>query len=111
MIVAPPLPNLPHVNFSEDNSPVMGTLIDLIKVDPKLAANFLEQLNISKISPQSSTADSNPDKQGQIDPTKLSFDLVHGVKDSTPIKDDLYKILWTTLAGQPLSATNPLTPD
>ena len=44
--VEPPLPNSPHVKFSEGAPSLTGTLIDLTKVDPKLAATFLEQLNI-----------------------------------------------------------------
>ena len=70
-----------HVKFSEGPSPLTGTLIDLTKVDPKLAASFLEQLNISKISPNSSTAESTPKKQKKMDPTKLAYATVGGSKD------------------------------
>ena len=82
----------------------------MTKVDPKLAASFLEQLNISKISLKSSNADSTPDKQGQMDPTKLSFEVVPGIENSVAGKEDLYKILGTTPAGQPVAATSPFTP-
>ena len=41
-----PLSNSQHVKFSEGTPLLTGTLIEFIKVDPKLAASFLEQLNI-----------------------------------------------------------------
>ena len=56
--VDPPLSNSQNIKFSEETSPVTGTLIDLTKVDPKLVASFLEQLSISKILPKSSMAES-----------------------------------------------------
>ena len=58
MTLNPILPNSPHVNFLENSFFVMGTLFDLTKVDHKLKASLLKQLNLSKISPKSSTTES-----------------------------------------------------
>ena len=38
--IDPPLSNSQHVKIYEESSPVSGTLIDLTKVDPKLALVF-----------------------------------------------------------------------
>ena len=60
----------------------MSTLFEMTKINPRLAASFLEQLNISKISLKSSTAESTSKKEKQIDSTKLAFETVNGIKDS-----------------------------
>ena len=86
-------------------------LTDLTKVDSKLDTSFLEQLNISKISPKSSTAESTPEKQEKIDPTKLAFVTVQGPKDADIRKENLYETLETTPTGQLVSSVSPLTPE
>ena len=107
----PPLPNSQHVKLSGGESTLTGTLIDLTKLDPKLAASFLEQLNISKISPKSSKAESTPEKQGKIDPTKLAFATDGGHKEADPGRENLYRTLGTTPTGQPVPSVSPLTPE
>ena len=109
--VEPPLHNSQHVKFSEGASPLTGTLIDLTKVDPKLTASFLEQLNIYKISPKSSTAESTPEKQEKMDPTQLALATAGGPKDVDPGKESLYRTLGTTPTGQPVPSVSPLTPE
>ena len=106
-----PLHNSQHVKFSGVASPLTGTLIDLTKVDPKLAASFLEQLNISRISPKSSTAESTPEKQEKIGPTKLAFATVGGPKEVDPGRENLYRTLGTTPTGQLVPSVDPLTPE
>ena len=83
----------------------------MTKVDPKLAASFLEQLNISKISPKSSTAESTPEKQEKMNTIKLAFGTVGGPKDAEPRKENLYRALGTTPTGQPVPSVSPLTPE
>ena len=86
-------------------------MIDLTKLDPKLAASFLEQLNISKISPKSSTAESTPEKIGKIDPTRLAFATARGPKEVDSDRENLYRTLGTTPIGQPVPSVDPLTPE
>ena len=93
--IVSPLPSSQHVKFSEESSPVSGTLIGLTKVDSKLNASFLEQLNISKISPKSGMTESTPERQEKINPTKLSFKAVHKTKESDARKKNLYRTLGT----------------
>ena len=108
--IEPPPSNSQHVKFS-GSSPLTGTLIDLTKLDPKMAASFIEQLNISKILPKSSTAESTPEKLGKIDPTKLAFTTARGPKEVDPGRENLYRTLGTTPTGQPVPPVDPLTPE
>ena len=106
----PPPSNSQHVKFS-GSSPLTGTLIDLTKLDPKLAASFLEQLNISKISPKFSTAELTPEKLGKIDSKKLAFATARGPKEVDPGIENLYRTLGTTPVGQLVPSVEPLTPE
>ena len=64
-----------HVNFGNSTSPFIGTLLDLTRLDPKVAGDILDKINLSKISTKSSTVMSedrgvNTSRESAISPQK-----------------------------------------
>ena len=89
-----------QVHFDKSNSPFVGTLLDLTRLDPSVAGDILERINISRISPKSSSSGSR-----ENNPTS------HMASRNIAETNELHTAAGTTPAGKPIPNALTMTPE
>ena len=82
-------------------SPFVGSLLDLTRLDPEAAEDILGWINVSKISPKSSSSGSKPIPD-------ITPNAEPDISSTKPTR--LYMAAGTTPAGQPIESGIEMTP-